>query len=243
MSANADTQATPQAPKNKKKTRKVAMLLLTGIFIIIAIAYLFYWLLVLRHFQSTDDAYVAGNQVQIMAQVSGSVTDVNFDSTDFVKKGDVLVTLNPTDAEQAFERSKTALANSVRQTHQLIINGKQYQANIALRQTQLQQAQTDLKRRIVLGNVDAIGREELQHARDAVDTAKAQYDVAVQQYNANQAMILDTPVDKQPQVLQAAAQVRDAWLALQRTKVRSPVDGFVSRRAVQIGQQSSRQRP
>lgn len=239
MSANAETQATPQAPKNKKKTRKVAMLLLTGIFIIIAIAYLFYWLLVLRHFQSTDDAYVAGNQVQIMAQVSGSVTDVNFDSTDFVKKGDVLVTIDPTDAEQAFERSKTALANSVRQTHQLIINGKQYQANIALRATQLQQAQSDLKRRIVLGNVDAIGREELQHARDAVDTAKAQYDVAVQQYNANQAMVLNTPVDQQPQVLQAAAQVRDAWLALQRTKIRSPIDGFVSRRAVQIGQQIS----
>ncbi|PKE28443.1 multidrug export protein EmrA [Rahnella sp. AA] len=237
MSANAETQATPQAPKNKKKTRKVAMLLLTGIFIIIAIAYLFYWLLVLRHFQATDDAYVAGNQVQIMAQVSGSVTDVNFDSTDFVKKGDVLVTIDPTDAEQAFERSKTALANSVRQTHQLIINGKQYQANIALRATQLQQAQSDLKRRIVLGNVDAIGREELQHARDAVDTAKAQYDVAVQQYNANQAMVLDTPVAEQPQVLQAAAQVRDAWLALQRTKVRSPIDGFVSRRAVQVGQQ------
>jgi len=238
MSANAVTQAaTPQAPRNKKKTRKTAMLLLTGIFIIIAIAYLFYWLLVLRHFESTDDSYVAGNQVQIMAQVSGSVTDVNFDSTDFVKKGDVLVTIDPTDAEQAFERSKTALANSVRQTHQLIINGKQYQANIALRQTQLQQAQTDLKRRVVLGNVDAIGREELQHARDAVDTAKAQYDVAVQQYNANQAMVLNTPVDQQPQVLQAAAQVRDAWLALQRTKVRSPIDGFVSRRAVQIGQQ------
>ncbi|MFE8048210.1 multidrug efflux MFS transporter periplasmic adaptor subunit EmrA [Brenneria goodwinii] len=236
MSANADTQATQQTLKNKKKTRKVAMLLLTGIFIIIAIAYLFYWLLVLRHFESTDDAYVAGNQIQIMAQVSGSVTDVNFDSTDLVKKGDVLVSIDPTDAEQAFERAKTTLANSVRQTHQLIITGKQYQANIALRQTQWQQAQTDLKRRVTLGNVDAIGREELQHARDAVETAKAQYDVAVQQYNANQAMVLNTPVAQQPQVLQAAAQVRDAWLALQRTKIRSPIDGFVSRRAVQIGQ-------
>ncbi|QTF09709.1 multidrug efflux MFS transporter periplasmic adaptor subunit EmrA [Brenneria izadpanahii] len=236
MSANAETQATQQTQKNKKKTRKIAMLLLTGIFIIIAIAYLFYWLLVLRHFESTDDAYVAGNQIQIMAQVSGSVTDVNFDSTDLVKKGDVLVSIDPTDAEQAFERAKTTLANSVRQTHQLIITGKQYQANIALRQTQWQQAQTDLKRRVTLGNVDAIGREELQHARDAVETAKAQYDVAVQQYNANQAMVLNTPVAQQPQVLQAAAQVRDAWLALQRTKIRSPIDGFVSRRAVQIGQ-------
>lgn len=236
MSANTETQATPQAPNDKKNIRKIAMLLSTGIFIVLAIAYLFYWLLVLRHFESTDDAYAAGNQIQVMAQVSGSVTDVNVDSTDFVKKGDVLVSIDPTDAEQAFERSKTALANSVRQMHQRAINGKQYQANIALRQIQLQQAQTDLKRRLVLGNVDAIGHEELQHARDAVETAQAHYEAAVQQYNANQALVLNTPVAQQPQVLQAAAQVRDAWLALQRTQVRSPIDGFVSRRSVQIGQ-------
>jgi len=124
----------------------------------------------------------------------------------------------------------------VRQTHQSMINSKQYQANIALRTTQLNQAQTDLKRRVVLGQLDAIGREELQHAHDAVDSAKAQLDVAQQQYNANQAVVLNTPLDQQPQVLQAAAQVRDAWLSLQRTKIVSPVDGFVSRRAVQVGQ-------
>lgn len=238
MSANAaDQQQTPPPARNKKKTRRVALLLLTGFFVVIAIAYLIYWFLVLRHFQETDDAYVAGNQVQIMAQVSGSVTDVNFDSTDYVKKGDPLVVLDPTDAEQALERAKTALANSVRQTHQLMINSKQFQANVGLRQTLLSQAQADLKRRVILGNVDAIGREELQHAHDAVDSAKAQLDVAVQQLNANQAMVLNTPVAQQPQVLQAAAQVRDAWLALQRTKIVSPVDGFVSRRSVQIGQQ------
>ncbi len=236
MSANEATQVTPQEPTKKKRSRKAALLVVTGIFIIIAIAYLIYWFLVLRHYQDTDDAYVAGNQVQIMAQVSGSVTSVNFDNTDFVKKGDTLVVLDPTDAEQAFEKAKTALATSVRQTHQAMINSKQYQANIALRTTQLNQAQTDLKRRVVLGQLDAIGREELQHAHDAVDSAKAQLDVAQQQYNANQAVVLNTPLDQQPQVQQAAAQVRDAWLSLQRTKVVSPVDGFVSRRAVQVGQ-------
>jgi membrane fusion protein (multidrug efflux system) len=244
MSENAGIQATPpqdsvvvKKPNKKKRSRKIALLSLTGIFVIIAIAYLFYWLLVLRHFQSTDDSYVAGNQVQIMAQVSGSVTSVNFEGTDFVKKGDPLVVLDPTDAEQAFDRAKTGLATSVRQTHQLIINGRQYQANVALRQTQLKQAQSDLKRRVILGNADAIGREELQHAHDAVEIAKAQLDVAIQQYNANQAMVLSTPVDQQPQVLQAAAKVRDAWLALQRTRVVSPIDGFISRRSVQVGQQ------
>jgi membrane fusion protein (multidrug efflux system) len=57
-------------------------------------------------FEETDDAYVAGNQVQIMAQVSGSVTKVWADNTDYVQKGDPLVTLDQTDAQQAFEKAK-----------------------------------------------------------------------------------------------------------------------------------------
>ncbi|MGL5389737.1 MAG: multidrug efflux MFS transporter periplasmic adaptor subunit EmrA [Serratia sp. (in: enterobacteria)] len=238
MSASAETQA-PQQPTGKKRQRKFWLLLLTFIFIVIGVAYLVYWFLVLRHHQETDDAYVAGNQVQIMAQVSGSVNSVTFDNTDFVRKGDVLLTLDPTDAEQAFERAKTALANSVRQTRQLVINGKQYQANIALRKSDLSKVENDLKRRVVLGNADAIGREELQHARDAVDNAKAALEVAVQQYNANQAMVLNTPLDKQPAILQAGAQMRDAWMALQRTRIVSPITGFVSRRSVQVGAQIS----
>ncbi|AOF18082.1 multidrug export protein EmrA [Yersinia enterocolitica] len=233
MSTNAEAQV-PQQPQNKKKQRKRVLLLLTGIFII-GVAYLIYWFLVLRHHQETDNAYVSGNQVQIMSQVPGSVVSVNFENTDLVKSGDILLTLDPTDAEQAYEQAQTALANTVRQTHQLIINSKQYQANIALKKTELSKAQNDLKRRVVLGSVDAIGREELQHARDAVDAAQASLDVAIAQYNANQALVLNTPLEKQPAVEQAAAKLRDAWLALQRTKVVSPITGFVSRRSVQVG--------
>ncbi|CNC91774.1 multidrug resistance protein A [Yersinia frederiksenii] len=234
MSANAEAQI-PQQPQNKKQQRKRVLLLLTVIFIMIGVAYLIYWFLVLRHHQETDNAYVSGNQVQIMSQVPGSVVSVNFENTDFVKSGDVLLTLDPTDAEQAYEQAKTALANSVRQTHQLMINSKQYQANIALKKTELSKAQSDLKRRVVLGSVDAIGREELQHARDAVESAQASLDVAIAQYNANQALVLNTPLEKQPAVEQAAAKLRDAWLSLQRTKVVSPITGFVSRRSVQVG--------
>ncbi|KQN54780.1 multidrug efflux MFS transporter periplasmic adaptor subunit EmrA [Erwinia sp. E602] len=242
MSANGVTQD-PQQPQGKKKTRKRALLLLAVLLVIIAGAYLIYWFLVLRHYQETDDAYVAGNQAQVMAQVSGSVNKVWFDDTDYVKKGDLLVTLDRTDAEQAFEKAQTALATTVRQTHQLIINGKQYQATIALQQTALEQAQADLKRREPLGAANLIGREDLQHARDAVATAKAQLDVALQQYNANQAMILNTSLDNQPAVKQAAAELRDAWLALQRTNVVSPINGYVSRRSVQVGSQITTSTP
>ena len=242
MSANAETQH-PQQPANKKKKRKGALIFLAVLFVLIGVAYLIYWALVLRHFEETDDADVAGNQVQIMAQVSGSVNKVWFDNTDFVKKGDVLVTLDKTDAEQAFEKAQTALATSVRQTHQMMINSKQYQASIALQKTALAQAEADLKRREPLGASNLIGREELQHARDAVATARAQLDVAVQQYNANQAMILDTSLENQPAVKQNAAALRDAWLALQRTDIRSPTDGYVSRRSVQVGAQISTTTP
>ena len=160
MSANAENTL-PQQPANKKGKRKSALILLTLLFIIIAVAYGIYWFLVLRHVEETDDAYVAGNQVQIMAQVSGSVTKVWADNTDFVKKGDVLVTLDPTDAQQAFEKAQTALASSVRQTRQLMINSKQLQANIDVQKTALAQAQSDLNRRVPLGTANLIGREEL----------------------------------------------------------------------------------
>ncbi|SFM86039.1 membrane fusion protein, multidrug efflux system [Izhakiella capsodis] len=242
MSVNAEMQ-TPQQPRTNKNKRKGALILLASLFIVIGVAWFFYWFLILRHFEETDDAYVAGNQVQVMAQVSGSVDKVVFDDTDFVKKGDVLVTLDQTDAQQAFEKAKTALATSVRQTHQLMINSKQYQANIELQKTALGQAEADLRRRLPLANDNLIGREELQHARDAVASAKAQLDVAIQQYNANQAMILNTPLANQPAVQQASAELRDAWLALQRTQIVSPVDGYVSRRSVQVGSQISPSTP
>lgn len=236
MSAGEETL---QPQSKKKKTRKTLLTLLAVLCVVIAIGYFAYWLLVLSHYQDTDDAYVAGNQVQVMPQVSGSVTKVWFDDTDYVKQGDVLVTLDKTDAEQAYEKSLTALATSVRQTRQAMINSKQYLANITLKKIALSQAQEDLQRRIPLGKAQLIGREDLQHARDAVTSAQAALDVATQQYNANQAILLDTSLENQPAVQQAATAVRDAWLALQRTDIRSPIDGYISRRAVQVGAQIS----
>ncbi|MGS9159833.1 multidrug export protein EmrA, partial [Salmonella enterica subsp. enterica serovar Infantis] len=77
----------------------------------------------------------------------------------------------------AFETAKPARAASVRQTHQLMMNSTQVQATIDVQTTALAQAQSDLNRRVPLGNANLIGREELQHSRDAVYSAQAQLDV------------------------------------------------------------------
>ena len=230
-SGNAPTQQ----KKSKKERRKYLLTLASLLFFIFGLAYFIYWFVELRHYQETDDAYVAGNQLQIMSQITGSVTHIYVDNTDKVNQGERLITLDDTDAKQAFDRAKTALANSVRQTHQLIINNKQLQANINLKKTALEQAQNDYLRRESLAKTAAIGKEELQHYRDAVETAKAALEVAIQQYNANQALVLNTPLEQQPTIQQAASQLRDAWLTLQRTNIVAPMEGYVSRRSVQIG--------
>ncbi len=243
MSVNEETTP-PQAPiRNKKRTRRNVLLLLTILFIVAGVAYTAYWFMVLRHHETTDNAYVTGNQIMVMPQISGSVTTVYVDNTDFVKAGEPLVLLDSSDEKLALEKAKTALANSVRQMHQQIINGRQLKANIVLRETELTKLQNDLRRREVLGERNVIGKEELQHAREAVSTARAALEVAREQYNANQAIILNTPIAKQPSVLQASTDVRNAWLALERTKILSPTDGYVSRRSVQVGAQVSPGKP
>lgn len=118
-----------------------------------------------------------------------------------------------------------------------MINSKQLLANINLKKTALAQAQADLNRRIPLGAAHLISSEELQHSRDMVATAKAALDIAEQQYHSNQAMISGLRLEQQPAVLQASTAVRVTWLALQRTKIVSPVTGYVARRAVQPGTQ------
>ncbi|PHM63449.1 multidrug efflux MFS transporter periplasmic adaptor subunit EmrA [Xenorhabdus ishibashii] len=229
----------PEKVKTKNSTNKQKRLriitLLTFFFLILGAGYTIYWFLTLRHHQETDNAYVTGNQIQIMSQIAGSVVTVNFDNTDFVKSGQSLVRLDPRDAELALERAKNELANTVRVTHQHLIDSERYQAIIELKKIALRKAQHDLNRREILGNQDLIGKEELQHMRETVSAAQADLDVAIAQYKSNQAIILDTPLEKQPAIEKAASDVRDAWLALQRTNIVSPVDGYVARRSVQVG--------
>ncbi|WP_391528108.1 multidrug efflux MFS transporter periplasmic adaptor subunit EmrA [Photorhabdus akhurstii] len=225
-------------PLNEKKSkRKLALILAALLFIFAGLGYFAYWLISLRHYQATDDAYVVGNQVQVMAQITGSVTAIYADNTDFVQQGDILLRLDSIDAEHAFERAKNTLANNVRQTHQTIIDNEKLLANIELKQTVLQQAQDDLKRREHLGLTGAIAKENLIHSRNSVQMAKSELNVARQQYYANQALVIDTPLDQQPKIKLAASQLRDAWLTLQRTQIVAPVTGYVSRRSVQVGSQ------
>lgn len=208
-------------------------------FIIIAIAAgasAAWWYFNLRNVQSTDDAYVMGNQVAISSQVAGSVISVNYVGTDLVNKGDVLVTLDDTDAKINFKKASNNLAETVRKIKQMYIADDQYSANIQQAKIAYQQALSDYQRRSQLQGAAAISKEDLQHAKNAVNSSKAALDVAVQEYRGNRALIQGTTLEKQPEILQAAESMREAWVALQRTQVRSPVTGYLAERNVQVGE-------
>lgn len=241
-------ETTPIKSKNKMSISKKSArkFLFSLVLFIVAVAtgiYVISWYRVGRFHQETDNAYVAGNQIQIMPQVAGTVLQVNVDNTDFVHAGAILVILDPTDAEQALTRAKTNLASEVRLIHQQMIKSKEFQANVEVKKIELKRAQQDLQRRQSLSLTNAIGREELQHVQDAVISAEASLEIALQQLHANQALLLDTPLAQQPTVLKAAVALKDAWLALQRTKITSPVSGYVSRRSVQVGAQITTNSP
>jgi membrane fusion protein (multidrug efflux system) len=208
-------------------------------FAVIAVAYGVYWAQVLRYQQSTDDAYVGGNVVQITPQISGTVVAIGADDTQFVKAGQALVSLDQADAKVALEQAEAQLARTVRDVRNLYATSAQLQAAVQVHQTDLAAAQSDLARRRQLGASGAVSGEELQHARDAAQAAAEGLAAARQQLAANRARVDGTTLENHPQVRDAAAAVRAAYLTFSRTELPAPVAGFVARRNVQLGQRVS----
>ena len=244
--AAAATGATTTAPNNKRRRA------LTGISVIVLIVLAWggYTWYVNRHFETTDNAYVQGNVIQITPQMGGTVTAIYADDTDFVKAGQPLVQLDPADAKVALDQAEAHLAQAVRQVRALYANNSTLSAQVALRETDIARAQTevaratdDLKRRQSLVGNGAVSKEELQHAQsqsaaahNALATAQAGATAARSQLAGNQSMTDGTSIESHPSVQVAAAKVREAYLAAQRATLPAPVDGYVAKRTTQLGQ-------
>jgi membrane fusion protein (multidrug efflux system) len=231
---NANIESNPGAPANNKRRR--ILLLIAVIFVSIGILWAVYWVLVLSKRERTDDAYVNGNRVVISAQVSGTVIGVLADDTQLVKAGQVLVNLDPVDAQTALSRAASVLGQTVRQVRQQKATADEYASVIETRKLELVRAQTDLAKREPLLADHAIAAEEVRHARESVAMAQAALTQAMQQSISARALVEGTRVEGNPAVLEAKDAYRDAWIAAQRNAVVAPVSGYVAERSVQLGQ-------
>jgi membrane fusion protein (multidrug efflux system) len=247
--AAATASAAPEAPAGNGKRRR-ALTALAAVVIVAGGGWGLYEWLVASHYEDTDNAYVSGNVIQITPQIGGTVMAIGADDTDFVKAGQPLVQLDPADAKVALEQAEAALAQAVRQVRTLYANNGSLAAQVTLRQSDIVKAQSDiakaqddLQRRRALSGNGAVSKEELNHAETQLDTAKsalaaAQAGVvaAKEALVSNQSLTEGTSVAQHPSVLAAASKVREAYLATQRVAMPAPVDGYVAKRTVQLGQ-------
>jgi membrane fusion protein (multidrug efflux system) len=223
-------------PANGNGKRRNALGVIAAIFILgIAGWGAWYWL-VGQWAESTDDAYVGGNVVQITPQAPGTVIAVRADDTDFVKSGDELVRLDRADAKVALEQAEAQLARTVRQVRTFYATDAQLAAGSAQRESDLTRAKQDLARREAAASSGAVSREEIEHAKDAIASAQAGLDAAREQRKVNQALTDNTSVAGHPDVKAAAAKLHEAFIAYARTTIVAPVAGYVAKRSVQLGQ-------
>ncbi|WP_295852735.1 efflux RND transporter periplasmic adaptor subunit [uncultured Xylophilus sp.] len=249
--AGTTAQATPDAaPRAGNSRRRKALGAIAAVVVVAGLGWAAYEWLVASHYESTDNAYVQGNVIQITPQIGGTVMAILADDTDFVKAGQPLVQLDPADVKVALEQAEANLAQTVRQARTLYTNNGTLAAQIALRQADVAKAQSelarasdDLNRRMSLTGNGAVSKEELNHARTQVDAARsavaaaqAGVTAAREQLASNQAMTDGTSIEQHPSVMAASAKVREAWLASQRAAMPAPVDGYVAKRTVQLGQ-------
>ncbi|KAF0865757.1 efflux RND transporter periplasmic adaptor subunit [Pseudomonas sp. LD120] len=235
--ATADTQTTENtAQDGHPRKRKVMLLGLTAIVIAGCLGVFAWHELYGRWNESTDDAYVNGNVVEITPLVTGTVVSIGADDGDLVHEGQVLINFDPNDAQVGLQSAEANLARTVRQVRGLYSNVDGMRAQVAAQKAEVQKAQENYNRRKNLAASGAISQEELSHARDDLTSARNALANAQQQLNTTNALVDDTVVSNHPDVQAAAAQLRQAYLTNARSTLIAPVTGYVAKRTVQLGQ-------
>jgi len=228
------TSSVNQPPVGEKNTansprRAKVFRIFFALLLLIGIGYGIYWFLYLDHFQSTDDAYVAGTQIQVTAQTEGTIASVLVLDTQAVKTGQVLFQIDSSDQKIALEKADVDLVRAYYSVRIAILNAIQ-------RKQDLDKAQIDYQRRISLKGDASVSKEELDRIKLQFQNAQ----VAYQQALASAENITDiTKADQHTDVLRAINMVRQSYLSLVRTDILSPADATVAKRSAQLGQRVS----
>ena len=259
-----ETQTVPQLSDSELKAKRKKSLTFVALILVIAVAIYLIWKLFFNQSVSTDNAYVGAETASVTSMVTGQVADVLVSDTPQVKKRQVLVQVDPRDAEIALAQAKAELMKAQRQYKQTAANSSALnsqvfvsddgihsaEAQVAKAKAELNKAQDELNRRQQLSASGAISKEELSTAQSAVNNAQAGFDLAQaglaqakssqkaaqSSLAANNALIQGSNEHSTPDVLVAQAKLKQAELDLERTVIKAPFDGVVTSRKIQVGQ-------
>jgi membrane fusion protein, multidrug efflux system len=233
MNSPETAVAAADTPNGK---RRRGLLLLTAVVLIAGAVWFAWWYTHARWYVSTQDAYAGATIVQVTSEIGGTVRTVHPRETESVTAGQPLLELDPADARIAMEAALADLGATVRQVRGTYPQTGRLQAQISARETDLARARDDLRRRQSIAAGGAVSTEELAHAREVVAGAEAALRSAREDLNVALAQTGGIEAARHPLVMRAVARVREAALALERTRITAPVDGVVARKGVQLGQ-------
>jgi len=267
--ARAPHAPAPATPAPARTTdvprRKRLFALLAAVVALGGAAFTVYEHDVAARYVSTDNAYTAAETAQVTPAVGGIVREVRVSDTQRVRRGDVLVVLDDTDARLALDQAEAELGRAQRRVRGYVANDESLAAQVASRDSEraraaaqitsaeadFERARIDLDRREALADSGSVSGDELTRARAGFETAKANLAAAraaLAQSDANRVatagqramnatLIAGSDEEANPEVALARAKRDQARVNLERTVVRAPVDGVVVKRAVQLGQQ------
>ena len=216
------------------KSKKLIFYFWGACLVILIICFLC-WFFYLRFIKYTDDAYVHGNQVSITPLHSGFVTSIHTEDSFLVKQGQLLVSLDKTDAKIALEKSEEILAQTVRKVCELFHQVFVYRAEIDLKIAELIRDSQDYLHRKGVFLEQGVSIEDYEHAIAAMRAKYASLKMSEALYHKTLAAVQETSISNHPLVIASADEVRNSWVRLYRCNIYSPVDGLAAQRTIQVG--------
>ena len=234
MENTEKTITSSDAVSNKRKTSFLILFILVAV---IGGVWFAYYEAYAKYSEQTDDAYVNGDLVVISPQISGTVIAVLPDQGDYVKKGQVIVTLDSSDTQIALQEAEAKLGIAVRQVRSLYATADNAKAKMESSKVAYRQAVNDYKRRQNIAKSGAISKEDLTHYQDLVDSTNSAYLASQEAFKMTLALVDNTVIENHPAIKWAEAGVRKSYLNNTRTEIVAPVSGYVAKRSVQLGAQ------
>jgi membrane fusion protein (multidrug efflux system) len=236
--ADESNTAEEASKKENKRSRSRALWGFTLALLLACLLWLAYWYFYLQFHESTDDAYANGNLININSVIPGAVVAYYADNTDFVKEGQLLVQLDCTNHQLAYQKELATLASVVLQVRQLYDNVKANQANVKNKRSVLEEAKITYQNRLNLqiNRPGAVAEEDFIQAKRRLLVAEFELQQAESQLQAAQAAAGNTPPEQHPLIVQQKENIRMAYYQLQHCSIYSPATGFVAQRTVDTGE-------
>lgn len=232
------------AEKNRKKRRP--LWLLTLVLLVVCLVGLIAYFLT-RDYETTDDAFIDGHVIEVSSRVAAQVVRLHIDDNAEVKKGDVLVELDPRDFQVALEKAQAQLVQAQARVKQAEAGADQAKAQVVQAQADLAQraAQFEIARINYERNSSLYQRDLRAVAKEDVDTTKANFDAAQATLAGAQASVTAAAAAGESAAAQvgaaeaavhaAEAAVDNADLQLSYTRIVAAESGRITRKNVDVG--------